>query len=273
MRWRLLGGSGAVGGEPVRVVAAVHGMADNWNTWRELAGQLGPGYRCYAVDTPWSGGAGGLLGRWQAPSSGPAAWLRQALAAVPEPVDILLGHSFGANAVLDHLATRREPAVRAAVLLAPLVRPTTSAPYPVLVARTRTAIRQVVGEGLRAKLGTRGASVDADVISSMLDKVFSHVPDQTAHLVLERLMATPRPALRHVDTPTLVLSGRGDQRLAGVRATSLAVMPAVEVRIHEHYDHFCHITQAADVATECAGFLDRVLSALSPAGLIKEVSA
>nr|QRG34990.1 alpha/beta hydrolase [Micromonospora sp.] len=264
MTWRLLAAPGA---DPApgrgRVVAAVHGLADTGTTWHDLAALLGAGYRWYAVDAPWSGDPGRSL---QTDCARPAEWLRHALAAVPEPVDILVGHSFGANAVLDHLASRPEPTVRAAVLLAPLVRPEQRAPHPVLVARTRTAIRQVVADGLRARLGPRTAHVGDDVLATMVDKAVARVPDGAAEVVLERLLATPRPALGQVGTPTLVLAGRADQRLAGVRADSLAVMPAVEVRIHPHYGHFCHITQATEVAAECAEFLDRVVPAPSPAG-------
>ncbi|MFJ6194952.1 alpha/beta fold hydrolase [Micromonospora sp. NPDC092111] len=274
MTWRLLTAPGA--GPPDgrgRVVAAVHGLADNRTTWQRLAVALGAGFRWYGVDAPWSGDAGGSSVDWAAPSAGPARWLRQALAAVPEPVDVLVGHSFGANAVLDHLATRPEPTVRAAVLLAPLVRPAARAPHPVLVARTRAAIRQVVADGLRIRLGRRAAHVADDVFAAMVDKAVARVPDGAAHVVLDRLLATPRPALGQVSTPTLVLAGRGDQRLAGVRATSLAVMPEVDVRIRPHYGHFCHITQATEVAAECAEFLDRVVPASPPAGPTMEVSA
>ncbi|SCF03612.1 Pimeloyl-ACP methyl ester carboxylesterase [Micromonospora viridifaciens] len=270
MTWRLLAAPGAA---PVagrgRVVAAVHGLADNGSTWQELATRLGAGYRWYAVDAPWSADPDGSL----RDGAGPARWLRQALAAVPEPVDILVGHSFGANAVLDHLATRPEPAVRAAVLIAPLVRPEDRAPHPVLIARTRAAIRQVVADGLRARLGPRATQVADDVLAAMVDKAVARVPDGAAEVVLDRLLATPRPALGRVGTPTLVLAGRSDQRLAGVRADSLAVMPAVEVRIHQHHGHFCHITEAAEVAAECAEFLDRVVPAPSPTGPTLEVVA
>ncbi|OKI61476.1 alpha/beta fold hydrolase [Micromonospora sp. CB01531] len=270
MTWRLLATPGAAPehGRP-RVVAAVHGLADHGSTWQDLAVRLGPGYRCYAVDAPWSGDPGRSL----VDSAGPAQWLRRALAAVPEPVDVLVGHSFGANAVLDHLATGAPPTVSAAVLLAPLVRPADQAPHPVLIARTRAAIRQVVADGLRARLGPRAAHVADDLLATMVDKALQRVPDGAADLVLDRLLATPRPALGQVRTPILVLAGRDDQRLAGVRANSLAVLPAAQVRVRPHYGHFCHITQATEVAAECAEFLDRVVPALSPAGPTLEVSA
>ncbi|MEU8263188.1 alpha/beta fold hydrolase [Micromonospora sp. NPDC048999] len=270
MTWRLLAAPRA---DPApghaRVVAAVHGLADNGTTWQDLAALLGAGYRWYTVDAPWSGDPGRSL----TDGARPAEWLRQALADLPEPVDILVGHSFGANAVLDHLATRPAPEVRAAVLLAPLVRPAEQAPHPVLVARTRAAIRQVVADGLRARLGPRAAHVADDVLAAMVDKAVARVPDGATELVLDRLLATPRPALGQVNTPALVLAGRGDQRLAGVRANSLTVMPAVEVSIHPHYGHFCHITEAAEVAAECAEFLDRVVPAPSPTGPTLEVVA
>ncbi|MFD4206022.1 alpha/beta fold hydrolase [Micromonospora tulbaghiae] len=274
MTWRLLTGPGAV--PPAgrgRVLAAVHGLADHGGTWQELARRLGPGYRCWVVDAPWCGAVEGPATPWAATSAGPAEWLRTALAELPEPADVLIGHSFGANAVLDHLAGAARPAARAAVLIAPLVRPAGRAPRPVLVARTRAAIRQVVADGLRVRLGRRAEAVADDVLAVMVGKALQRVPDGAAEVVLDRLLATPRPELARVVTPTLVLAGLGDQRLAGARADSLAVMPAARVRVHPHYGHFCHVTQAAEVAAECAEFFDRVVPAAAPAGPTMEVYA
>lgn len=272
MTWRLLTAPGAAA-TTGRVLAAVHGLADNGGTWQALADRLGAaGYRCYAADAPWRGDVDRSPADWTTSSTRPADWLRAALTDLPEPADVLVGHSFGANAVLDHLATYPLPPVRAAVLLAPLVRPAGQAPRPVLVARTRAAIRQVVADGLRARLGGRAGRVGDDVLAAMAGKALQRVPEGAAEVVLDRLLATPRPTLARITTPTLVLAGHGDQRLAGVRPDSLAGMPAVRVRVHPHYGHFCHLTQAAEVAAECADFLDRVVPAAVPTDPTMEVS-
>lgn len=248
MSWHLVGGGT---GPSTTVVAAVHGMADHWTTWRALTHRLGDRFRCYALDAPWSGAG------WHLPD-GPGGWVQQTLRTLPEPADVLIGHSFGANAVLDHLADGPGPGPRAAVLLAPLVRPGSTAPRPVLLERTRAALHEVITEGLRARLGTRATAVTDDVLAGMADLVVEGLPDAATHLVLDRILDTPRPALAAIRTPTLVLSGRRDQLLAGVRPESLAGMPAADVRIRERYDHFCHITQAAEVAAECVEFLNRL---------------
>jgi pimeloyl-ACP methyl ester carboxylesterase len=258
-------------------VAAVHGLADTASTWRPLAERLGTGFRVHAVDAPWGGATGvtwsAMTGDRPGAPARPGGWLRRALAELPGPVDVLVGHSFGANAVLDHLAGGADPQPAAAVLIAPLVRPPGTASRPVLLARTRAAIRQVVAEGLRARLGHRAAAVPAEVFASMVDGVLAAVPQGAAEVVLDRLLVTPRPELRRVGVPTLVLAGLDDQKLAGVRADTLTVMPAAEVRIRPQFDHFCHITLATVVAAECAEFLDRAVPASAPAGPPKEVYA
>lgn len=73
---------------------------------------------------------------------------------------------------------------------------------------------------------------------------------------LEYLCATRRLDLSDVDTPTLVLAGTTDVSLppAGARALGEA-MPAARIRLREHYTHFCHQKQAAEVAAELAAFL------------------
>ncbi|MDI6099262.1 alpha/beta fold hydrolase [Actinoplanes sp. NEAU-A12] len=247
MTWHAVGGSS----DPAAtVVGAVHGMADHWTTWRTLAGELGRDHRWYAFAAPWRGSG--------AVPTSPGDCVGKALRQAPEPIEILAGHSFGANAVLDHLATGAAPDVRAALLIAPLIRPPGNPPRPVLIARTRAALRTVVADGLRARLGARGEAMDADVFAGMTAAVLDGMPGDAVEAVLDRILDTPRPALAGVTVPALVLSGRSDQRMAGARPGSLAVLPHAQVRIRDRYDHFCHLTQAADVAADWVAFRNRL---------------
>ncbi|MEV7085126.1 alpha/beta hydrolase [Streptomyces sp. NPDC093085] len=256
------------------VVALVHGLEGGWEGWRPLAEAL-PGYRVYALDLPWRAGN---PYRWRAYGS-PAAWLRRALDLVPEPVDVLLGHSFGANAVLELLAEQAEqaeqagqaeradgaeredgasvsPAPSAAVLLAPFYRPDTLPVGWPLHDAARAGFRRIVTEGIRAGLGERAGTLDPGILSAMADTALERIGPVGFLSLFLQFVSTTELALAQVTVDTLVLAGRHDESLAGDRATALAAaMPAATVRQHPHYGHFCHVEQTADVAAETAAFL------------------
>ncbi|GAA0914281.1 MULTISPECIES: alpha/beta fold hydrolase [Streptomyces violaceusniger group] len=154
------------------VVALVHGLEGGWAGWRPLAGELAGRCRTYVLDLPWRAGN---RYRWRHHGT-PAHWLREALALVPEPVDILIGHSFGANAVLEHLADRDGAAQpRAAVLLAPFFRPDTLRVDWPLHDAALAGFRQIIADGVRVGLGSRAGDLDPEVLAAMADATVERI--------------------------------------------------------------------------------------------------
>lgn len=264
-QWQRTGAAGDLAswrtGEVGPVVAAAHGMEDTWRSWSALADRL-PGHRLHALDLPWR--AGGDY-RWRAEGT-PGEWLGRALDLVPEPVDVLLGHSFGANAVLEHLAAGAA-APRAVVLLAPFYRPRSAAEGDDLRARSHAGFVDIIGDGLRLKLGPRAGKLDADLVAAMQDTLVKRVVPVAFPVFYDCFVRSGVLDLTGVGAPTLVLAGTEDQALAGERAVALAAdMPAADVRPDPGYSHFCHVEQAARVAAELAAFLADHLPAPEPAG-------
>jgi pimeloyl-ACP methyl ester carboxylesterase len=247
--WRKLRASGElvawdIGDGPV--VVAAHGIEDGWRSWTPVAERLADRYRVIALDLPWRSGNDY---RWHAQAT-PGEWLARALDLVGEPAHALLSHSFGATATLELLAAGHRPA--AAALVAPFYRAT------YLVAEqvrepSRAALRTTIRTGLRLRMGTR--QVEQDVLDIMERGLEDHLMPTVFPVFFDYFTESGDLDLSAVDTPVLVTAGTTDPSLSPDRAAALgAAMRAATVRCHEHYTHFCHLEQAADVAGEVAAF-------------------
>ena len=149
-------------GGPLIVLA--HGLEDRWNSWIPMVAALDPGWRMVALDLPWRSGNDY---RWHHRSS--AQWLDEALEQVGERPDVLIAHSYGANAALNLLCELDPRPVPALLLICPLYR---QPQYPVtwrMFERARTAFAEHIAEGVRARLRDRLATMEPDVLQSMIE--------------------------------------------------------------------------------------------------------
>lgn len=244
----------ARGGDGPAAVA-VHGAEDSWRSWRALAGRPG---RWYALDLPWR--AGGQYS-WAA-AAPPADWVALGLDLVPEPVDLLLGHSFGAGAVLAHLAAAdgRTPPPRAA-LIAPAYLPPGRPVTPELYDRALAGFRRVLAEGMRLRMGRRA---EPGLLDAMVASTVARVGPAGLAALFGQFAASRDLDLTSVRVPTLVLAGTEDEALTADGAAALAAaMPAATVRLRPGLGHFCHTEQADEVVAELTDFLHHT-SARSP---------
>jgi pimeloyl-ACP methyl ester carboxylesterase len=233
------------------VLLAAHGIEDGWRSWTQVASRLADRYRVIALDLPWRSGNDY---RWHADGT-PGTWLARALELVDEPDHQLLGHSFGATASLELLADRRRQGHRptAAALVAPFYRPAHMCPDSVRE-QSRAALRTTIRTGLRVGLG--GRDVEPDVLAIMESGLEDHLMPTVFPVFFDYFADSADLELSGVDIPVLVTAGTTDPSLTPDRAAALgAALPAATVHTHEHYTHFCHLEQAADVAAEVADFL------------------
>ncbi|MFB7507287.1 alpha/beta fold hydrolase [Streptomyces broussonetiae] len=251
------------------VLVAAHGIEDSWGIWRDVAEQLS-GYRLYALQLPWHGGNSYA---WRAEGS-PGEWLRRALDLVPERPAALVGHSFGANAVLEYLARHEgDPGIDAAVLAAPFYRPAGFAVSPAIRLRSEGALRKVIRQGVTLALGPRAARIDPEIIAAMTTKASDRAVVGGLPVFHREFEASGRLDLSGIKVPTLVLAGVDDESLTPMRAAALdRAMPAATVRLRGVYGHFCHVMQARELAGEADAFLRRTLS-VPPVPAAEPVSA
>ncbi len=240
-------------GEGPAVVAA-HGIEDSWRTWLPALGRL-TGHTVYSLQLPWCSGNDY---RWRERDT-PGAWLGTALDLLPEPPTVLLGHSFGANAVLQHLATADPlPELAAVALVTPFYRPVEFSATADLRTRSLAAFRRALIDGLRLRQGVRVAKLEPEISFMMTTALLERVVPSGFPVFFAEFLHSGRIDLGRVGVPTLVLGGTRDEGLTPVRAAALAAaMPAATVRLHEEYGHFCHAARADEVATEITGFLER----------------
>jgi pimeloyl-ACP methyl ester carboxylesterase/acyl-CoA thioesterase FadM len=232
----------------------VHGIEDSWRNWNLLAERL-EGYTVYALQMPWHGGN---TYTWREGGS-PARWLRRALEMVPEQPHALMGHSFGANAILEHLSTLedvRDPGIAAVVLAAPFYRPAGFTLSEPLRLRSQAAFRRVLVDGLHLSLGEKASRMDPEIRSLMESKLLKRAVPAGFPVFYREFAASGHLDLTRITVPTLVLAGTRDEGLTPMRAAALdRAMPAATVRLRPDYGHFCHVAQADEMSRDAAGFL------------------
>lgn len=237
--------------EAAPVIALLHGLEDSWESWKPLAATLSDDARCYMVNLPWR--AGGKY-RWR--TRPPQEWIAYAVDAVPEPIDLLIAHSFSANAVIQRLADGEPLSADALVLVSPFYRP----PHVPLswhtFDRSFADFRATMTDGLRIRLGDRFARLESDVFEKMADTMIERIGVPGFLAVFDQFAAASSLELGHCETPSLIIAGSHDPGIAGERAEWLGrAMPHARLAVDPAYSHFCHIEQPELIAPLIADLL------------------
>ncbi|MCN9244839.1 alpha/beta hydrolase [Streptomyces sp. RY43-2] len=252
------------GGEPLHVwespgqdprgpsLVLVHGFEENWESWLPLARRLPRDLRLFALDLPWRGGS---HHRWTDRGSS-ATWLERALELLPVHPDAVLAHSFGATTQLE-LLTRSTPfSAIPTTLVAPVYRPHDQPVDSRFFGEAVDRFRSVLADGLRARMGPRGATVPPDIVDVMIGKVRERVEPQGFLHFYATLSRTPHLPLPLIEAPVLVVSGTHDPS-APVAAIDELRRAIPDVTIHQdaNLDHFCQLRQPDRVAEQLLAFL------------------
>lgn len=246
---------------PGPLVVFVHGLEDDCRSWVRLARCLPADWRPVALGMPWHAGNDY---RWRFHGS-PADWLATGLAALPEPPVLVVGHSFGANALLELLATGPDPLAPAAVLAAPFYRPPDEPPTWRTFDRSRRAFERQLGEGVRVRLDGRRCPPESDVVERVVAGAWDRIGPNAFLAVFEQYVASGHLPLAAIDTPLLVIAGAGDPGLSDDHLGALvARLPGCTLVADAHYDHFCHVRQATQVADAIERFAAEALAPDEP---------
>ena len=247
-----------------RSVVLAHGLEDSWECWLPLAPRLDPDWRLVALDLPWRPGNDY---RWRRrPSS---AWLAAGLSTLERPADLVLAHSFGANAMLELMCAGSPYRPGQAVLICPLYRPPDVPVTWSVFDRARRAFERHIHDSLRSRLGRRTAVLPPDVVESMIAKAIDRVGPSGFLAVFEQFSSSAVLGLDAVDSAVLVLAGGADPTLSPDAAGALAArIPGARLVIGPDYDHFCHVQRPDEVAAAVLGFVrSPVLAAAQPEGV------
>ncbi|MFF3396209.1 alpha/beta fold hydrolase [Streptomyces sp. NPDC002669] len=236
----------------------LHGLEDDWQSWKPMADGFGDRFHCYAIDLPWR--AGGDYA-WRAGGTA-AQWVEHALELVPRPVSVVVAHSMGANAVLHWLASGPTRQVDAVVLLSPFHR-LASAPVDwAMFDRSLADFRTTMEAGLRARLGERAERLEPAILDLMAKKALDRIGPEGFLSLFDLFISSSGIDLSSNTVPTLVVGGSADPGISGPRAEALGRdMPAAEIRLEEDLTHFCHIERPHRVTGLVSEFLLRHLPA------------
>jgi pimeloyl-ACP methyl ester carboxylesterase len=234
----------APGAPGAPVVTFVHGLGDAWSSWKPVARELDPAWRLLALDLPWRAGADY---RWR--RLPPGRWLGDALEQLGCRPDVVVAHSYGANAALELLCAADPRTGDAAMLICPLFRvpgrPVTWRTFE----QSRATFVENIREGVRSQISVRGSIVHPGVLDSMLDVAIDRIGPTGFLAVFEQYAQSAYLALGNVTQPVLVFAGGADPALSRAEATALAArIPHADICINDSYDHFCHIRHAREVA-------------------------
>jgi pimeloyl-ACP methyl ester carboxylesterase len=234
---------------PLAVLA--HGLEDTWAIWRRLAGHLDPSWRVVALDLPWRAGNDY---RWR--RRPPGEWVAAGLDLLDAPPDLLVAHSFGANATLDLLCAPPARPVRAVALLCPLYRPPEQPVSWRAFERSRATFVQHIRDGVRARMGARAYALDPAVLEGIQVRAVERVGPTGFLTVFDEFTASADRRLESVTVPTLVFVGGADPTLSRRAAAGMVRrMPGARLWVNQQYDHFCHVKFTREIAAQVTDLL------------------
>jgi pimeloyl-ACP methyl ester carboxylesterase len=238
-------------GEPGGLLAVLaHGLEDSWGSWQPLAREFDPSWRIVALDLPWRPGNDY---RWRRrPSS---AWLGESLELVDRRPDLVIAHSYGANALLELLSAGDPRAGHAAALICPLYRPPDVEATWKIFDLSRCAFEKHIQDSLMARLAGRVERIGSDVVETMIAKAIDRVGPSGFLAVFDQFVSSASVPVDQITASVLVLAGGADPTLSPRAAASLAKrIPHASLLIDDEYDHFCYARRPAEVAERIARF-------------------
>lgn len=232
------------------LVAFAHGLEDSWESWLPLAQHLRPDCRAVAFDLPWSPGNDY---RWRRRSS--AAWLGDELDRLGRRPDLLVAHSYGANALLELLCAGYPRLPDRVALICPLYRPPDVGITWRVFERARSAFERHIYDSLRSRLGPRLAVLDPEVVDLMIAKAVDRIGPSGFLAVFEQFSNSATLALSRIRAEVLVLAGGADPTLSPAAASTLAAgIAGARLTVDDDFDHFCYVRRPAEVAATLHAF-------------------
>lgn len=233
-------------------VAFIHGMEGRWDSWAAVWEHLHPQFGCYSLELPWSGQqdyAWSLVRQAD-------AYIQMGLELIPTDVDLLVAHSFGANAVLEYVTQHALGSLKALVLIAPFFK----AQRALFDWHTLTyyveRFQALLEDGVRVRQPDHRAPYPPDVLAALGEKVRDRIGPYGWLQFFTLFARTPDLNLQAVQIPCLVLGGVNDFASLPQDCEALARhLPYARVEILPECGHFSMIERPQLVAQAINQFL------------------
>lgn len=243
-------------------VAFAHGLEDSWRSWELIAAGLDRDWRLVAIDLPWRPGNDY---QWRTRAAG--SWLADGLALLGAVPDVLVAHSLGANATLELMCASGSRPGRAALLLCPLYRQPGGRVTWRMFDRSRRAFERHIREGVGLRLRERGRTLPPELLDSMVALALERMGPAAFLAVFDQFVASSDLRLDNVGIPTAVLAAGDDPTLSAAAAAALVErVPGAQLHFQDHYDHFCHVRYAGEIAARVADVVRAVRAGTDLAG-------
>ena len=225
-------------------VVFVHGMEEGWEVWQALQAGLPHSFRLVSLDLPWSG----RTDYRDAFSREAREWISDGLELVPGGADYVVAHSFGSNALLEHLSARGTGTLKGIVLIAPFYKGRAEDLDWALLRHYVDRFQDLMEDGIRVRLAARQG--DATLASAMAEKVRDRIgPYGWTHFFLS-LGRTPSLDLAPIrKIPCLIIGGAHDFASFPRDCEELASNHGnATVTILPDCGHFCMLDNPSDVS-------------------------
>ncbi|MFG2877386.1 alpha/beta fold hydrolase [Streptomyces sp. NPDC048337] len=226
----------AAAGDPAPLrVLTLHGLAGTTEVWRRFNALAHPSLEIWEAELPWAASAVGTHGWSHHPD--PVPWVREALAEVPGGPDVVIAHSFAANATLELLAAA-EPGTGPdkAVLVAPFHR-RDPADFDFETAQYYlNGFHRILDEGLRISSDGR---LPEDLRELMALRMRERIGPYGWMRFFDSYLRSPFVDTSALARPVLVIAGEHDFAAPPGDARGLAgALPDAEVHVFGDSGHF-----------------------------------
>lgn len=210
--------------------------------------------RVVAPSMPWRQGADPS---WR-DGPGAGASLNRVLEELGEPPTLLIGHSFGAGAVIEALCSPTPPPVSAAAVIAPPYRMERRAPSWDLFKTAWSAYERQVERSLRARLQAPLPAEREDRFGDLVRRILDQQGPSWFLAAFDQMVASARWPLERVAPPVLVLVGHQDPGLFPDQLDALVTrLPDVELIVDPEVGHVPQVTHPHRLAAAIDGFAAR----------------
>ena len=243
-------------GEGPTAMLCLHGMTSSRRSWERLAARVGDRFRLYAYDQRGHGDSAGVRGPMTLHRA--LLDLYNVMTAMPDPVDALVGHSWGGAIAI--LGGRRFD-VKRVVGIDPMLRQAGRAWYDEFL---RDVKRQFAAKGDRRAERIRAEYANWDAVdvagkvhavAQMSVRTIARLRDENPpeHWDLRRdVEEYPRPLLLAMADAAESIVSRDDLRFAREHGGA-----NVAIRVFEGADHNVHRTNFDRFCAELESFLAR----------------
>ena len=230
----------------------LHGLASNSAVWEPFVERAAPHLDLWCGDLPWGADPSGA---WSLDAD-VHRWVGRAMAAVDDGVDVVIAHSFAANAVLRLLDAPDAPRVAAVVLLAPFYRGDAGEFDWHDISYYLNSFHRILQEGVRVRSAGR---LDEQLELEIALRVRDRIGPYGWMRFFDTYLRTPSLRPSGLTTPFLVVSGADDIAASVADSRALATaLPRCRLEVIPGCGHFAMADRPDHFAAVVGGFVDDV---------------